>query len=258
MVEPSKQKTHILPFRGDEAPVPGSQFKVGLRCGRLGALRRATDRSDRPTPTPRPSVRYERRNAGKMAACLWTPVHAQVRLQRGSRARAPPFAHGDSKNTMPVGQGFARNARLRRAGRGSTSKRSMIPSNACDRPRGDVSRRGGVSAARAPRSPPRDARALFALSKISPPRTGPDLAHLRIDAGRHKHLSDRRGRDQERRGVQAALEDHPHLPRPQRCVPPPRSAARPRRRSQHDDSSRSFVSSQLVSSPPFPSNTRQA
>jgi hypothetical protein len=35
------------------------------------------------------------------------------------------------------------------------------------------------------------------------------------------HVRPRRGRDQERRGVQAALQDHAHVPRPERCAPDP-------------------------------------
>ena len=154
----------------------------------------------------------------------------------------------------------ARRSRLReerappRAGRGSTSKRSMIPSNACDRPRGDVSRRGGVSAARAPRSPPRDARALFRpfrRSRPLGPAPDPRPPPHRRRTGTSTSPDSTRP-DQERRGVQAALEDHPHLPRPQRCVP--RQIRRPPStpESTRLDSSRSFVSSQLSRRPRSP------
>ena len=150
------------------------QSWAALRSPWRTSTRDGSVRSPDPPPLDRASDTNVETPARWRACPMDSSPCSRCASKRGSRARAPPFAHGDSKKHG------ARRSRLReerappRAGRGSTSKRSMIPSNACDRPRGDVSRRGGVSAARAPRSPPRDARALFRPFRRSrPPRTGP-------------------------------------------------------------------------------------
>ena len=151
----------------------------------------------------------------------------KVRLQAGiARARPAVCPRRLKKPRCPsvkASRGTPASAGGPPSRRGSTSKRSRIPSNARrSSPRRCLATRWRLGGERAAIAAPRRARSFSPFSKISPPSDRPlTLAHLPIDAGRAQApLRTRRGRDQERRGVQAALEDHPHLPRPQRCVPP--------------------------------------